>query len=406
MAIFATTAFVWVVAAIYVLVHAPVNIARSTWYGILNLAALVILFGWRAAVLASTLTLAYWAALHALQSNVSHDREKTAQRLAVALYASIAVVFVCHKLVLERVNDFEAWLPFHALSKIANAPPIVTGFTILQLLAFSYVCLRLADAIRAVAAGARVLSPIGLLGYLVPFFMTPSGPVNEYDEHVAMDKAPCPEPTASHFVDSVYLIVLGYFLKFACAQSYGIFVRGMDGPWPAANLFDSTVFLFYVLLEFTGYSMIALGVGKLLRVPTPVNFNHPYMATSFADFWTRWHMSLGSFVRRTMYFPIRMSLSRAIKPKRGDKLKIHAINTVALLVPFAFVGLWHRFTWPFVAWGVAVGVVVAVETILRDEFFNKRRIPLPTWLIRPLVSIYSVSLVAFTLQVALTDFAK
>jgi D-alanyl-lipoteichoic acid acyltransferase DltB (MBOAT superfamily) len=406
MAIFATTAFVWVVAAIYVLIHAPVTISRSTWYGILNLAALVILFGWRATVLASILALVYWAALRMLRSNVSQEREKTANLLSVALYASIAVVFVCHKLVLERVNDFEAWLPFHILSKLANTPPIVAGFTILQLLAFSYVCLRLVDAVRAVAAGARVLSPIGLLGYLVPFFMTPSGPINEYEEHVAMDDAPCPEPTASHFVDSVYVIVLGYFLKFACAQSYGIFVRGIDDPWPAASLLDSTVFLFYVLLEFTGYSMIALGVGNLLRVPTPVNFNHPYMATSFADFWTRWHMSLGSFVRRTMYFPIRVTLSRAVKPKRSDKLKIHAINTLALLVPFAFVGVWHRFTWPFMLWGVAVGVVVAIETILRDEFFNKWKVPLPTWLIRPLVSIYSIFLVAFTLQVALTDFAK
>ncbi len=406
MAIFATTAFLWVVAAMYVLIHVPVNISRSAWYGILNLAALVILFGWRAAVLVSAFAAVYWSALRLLQWNVQQDHETRARRLSIALYASIAFVFMCHKFVLERMNDFATWLPFHLLSSVSNSAPFVGGFKILQLVAFSYVCLRLVDAVRAVSAGARVLSPVGFLGYLVPFFMTPSGPVNEYDEHVIMDKSLVPEPTASHFIDSVFLIVLGYFLKFACAQSYGIFVRGMDGAWPVATLFDSVVFLLYVLIEFTGYSMIALGVGRLLHVPTPVNFNHPYMATSFADFWTRWHMSLGSFVRRTMYFPIRMSLSRAIKPKRGEKFKIHAINTAALLVPFAFVGVWHRFTWPFVLWGVAVGGVVAIETILRDEFFNKRKSPLPAWVVRPLVSIYSVFLVAFTLQVALTDFAK
>lgn len=406
MAIFATTAFVWVVAAMYILIHVPLKIPRSVWYGVLNLGALVILLGWRAAALALAFAVFYWVALGVLQRFVSQDREVLTQRLAIALYASVAVIFICHKLVLERANDFVAWLPFHLLSGVSNSPPFLSGFKILQLVAFSYVCLRLVDAVRAVSAGARVLSPIGLLGYLVPFFMTPSGPVNEYDEHVAMDKSPLPAPTASHFVDSVFLIVTGYFLKFACAQSYGIFVRGLDGPWPVATLWDSTVFLIYVLIEFTGYSMIALGVGRLLHVPTPVNFNHPYMATSFADFWTRWHMSLGSFVRRTMYFPIRMSLSRAVKPKRGDKLKIHAINTVALLVPFAFVGVWHRFTWPFVLWGLAVGVVVAIETILRDEFFGKRKSPLPAWVIRPLVSLYSVFLVAFTLQVALADFAK
>jgi D-alanyl-lipoteichoic acid acyltransferase DltB (MBOAT superfamily) len=406
MGIFATAEFVWIVVAIYVLVHIPTRMPRSTWYGLLNVVALWILLGWRATLLAYIIVVGYWAALRLVHWNFSQDRERSVLRLSVMLYMSIALLFICHKLVLEPINDFEGWLPFHVLSMAAHSAPFVSGITILQLIAFSYVCLRLIDAVRAVASGARVLSPLGLLGYLVPFFMNPSGPVNEYDEHLAMDKLAVPEPTPSHFIDSVFLIVLGYFLKFTCAQTYGIFIKGVDGIWPVATLFDSVAFLLYVLLEFTGYSIIALGIGRLLHVPTPVNFNHPYMATSFSDFWTRWHMSLGSFVRRTMYFPIRISLSRALKPKRGDKVKIHAINVAALLVPFAFVGVWHRFTWPFVLWGLAVGAVVAIETIVRDEFFSNRKISLPAWLLRPLVGAYSLFLVAFTLQIALTDFAK
>ncbi|WP_379071532.1 hypothetical protein ACFJIU_11895 [Mesorhizobium sp. UC74_2] len=404
MAIFAELTFVVVVAIAYVLVQVPVAIPRTTWFGAINLCALVALFGWRSTVVVAAVGVSYWMVLWLI---AKFDKRPTySAAIYVLAFASVGLLFVGHKMLLEPGNDFSVWAPFKIVGMVSQQWPAAQAFSLLQLVAFSYVCLRLVDAIRAVGAGERLLDPLGLIGFLVPFFMTPSGPINEYEDHLTMDETEPAHPSAAHFVDSLWLVVCGYFLKFAVAQSLGLFVRGIDGAWPVATFWDSTVFLAYVFLEFCGYSLIALGVGKLLSVPTPVNFNHPYLATSFADFWTRWHMSLGSFVKRTFYFPVRVWLTRSLKPARHETAKIHLINAIALIVPFTLVGLWHRFTWIFLLWGLAVGIAVAAETIIREVWGKKGGLSLPAWVARPIVSIYSVALVVLILQIALQDFAK
>lgn len=404
MAIFVEMTFVVVVAIAYVLVQVPVSVPRTTWFGAINFCALAALFGWHAAVVIAAIALSYWLVLYVL-TKVENTR-KLSTLVYVLAFVSVGLLFVGHKMLLEPGNDFASWAPFKIVGIISQQWPAAQVFSLLQLVAFSYVCLRLIDAIRAVGAGERLLDPVSLAGFLVPFFMTPSGPINEYEKHLEMDKTEPATPSAAHFVDSIWLITCGYFLKFAVAQSFGLFVHGIGGTWPVATFWDSAAFLAYVFLEFCGYSLIALGVGNLLSVPTPVNFNHPYLATSFADFWTRWHMSLGNFVKRTFYFPVRVWFTRRLKPARHEVMKVHTINAIALIVPFAFVGLWHRFTWIFLLWGFAVGIAVAAETIIKDHLGKKGLFSLPVWVARPLVSIYSVGLVVLILQIALKDFAK
>lgn len=404
MAIFAEMAFVVVVAIAYVLVQVPVPIPRATWFGAINFCALAALFGWHAAVVIAAIALSYWMVLCVLTK--AEDTRRLSTLVYVLAFVSVGLLFVGHKMLLEPGNDFANWAPFKIVGVISQQWPTAQVFSLLQLVAFSYVCLRLIDAIRAVGAGERLLDPVALAGFLVPFFMTPSGPINEYEKHLEMDETEPTIPSAAHFVDSVWLITCGYFLKFAVAQSLGLFVRAIGGTWPVATFWDSAVFLTYVFFEFCGYSLIALGVGKLLSVPTPVNFNHPYLATSFADFWTRWHMSLGTFVKRTFYFPVRVWLTRTLRPARQETTKVHFINALALIVPFTFVGLWHRFTWVFLLWGFVVGIAVAVETIIREYWGKKGFYSLPAWIARPIVSVYSVALVVLILQIALQDFAK
>lgn len=408
MAVFAEMAFLVVVGVAFVLMQVKVSIPRTTWFGLINLMALSILFGWRATMAIVAISLVYWLWLTIMKKidEASPDGSRASVLLCAVAYMSVAFLFIGHKMLLEPGNDFAGWAPFGALSFLASRWPMSAAFTFLQMLAFSYVCLRLVDAIRAVRAGERVVDPVAFSGFLVPFFMTPSGPINEYESHREMDDSESVPPSAALCVDCIWLVTCGYFLKFFCAQSLGLFVRGISGAWPVTSFWDSAIFLSYVFLEFCGYSLIALGVGRLLSVPTPVNFNHPYFATSFADFWTRWHMSLGNFVRRTFYFPLRISLTRLLKPGRRDLAKIHFINAVALIVPFTLVGFWHRFSWMFLLWGLVVGVVVAAETIVREIWSSWGVRSAPSWIVRPLVSIYSVAVVIYILQIALQDFAK
>jgi D-alanyl-lipoteichoic acid acyltransferase DltB (MBOAT superfamily) len=123
-------------------------------------------------------------------------------------------------------------------------------------------------------------------------------------------------------------------------------------------------------LDFWGYSVVAFGVGRLLGIPTPLNFDMPLRSRSLSEFWTRWHISLGDFVRRRLYYPLQLSMMRHLGGER-----MYLVNTVSLITAFTFVGLWHRFTLPFVAWGVFFGVILSIEKFVSDElgpeFFEK-----------------------------------
>jgi D-alanyl-lipoteichoic acid acyltransferase DltB (MBOAT superfamily) len=403
MAAFSSAAFPLLVAACYVLGPLNTLLSRTTWFGVLNAVAIGILFGWRSLLALLALSSAYWIAIIAT-SRLRNDKWR--KLASFALYAAAAIIFIMHKTLLEPHNDFSGSEPVASLSRVASAPYVRESVVALQIIALSYVFLRLIDMIRSVLDGAVLLNPLAISGYLVPFFMTPSGPINVYAEHVKMDSQP-PEPvTAAHFIDSTFIVVCGYFLKFVVAQSFSIFVLGLNAQWPTRTIGETALFLLYVLIEFTGYSLIALGVGRLLGVPTPINFNHPYLATTVGDFWTRWHMSLGQFVRRNLYTPAQVSLMRRFGRKNREVA--YLTNVLALSLPFVFVGIWHRFTWSFLLWGISLAVIVAVEKVMLERVFarSKRLMASPWWLKKGLGILYALSIVVITFHIASRDFVR
>ena len=129
-----------------------------------------------------------------------------------------------------------------------------------------------------------------------------------------------------------------------------------------------TVFLIvYVFFDFAGYSKIARGLGLLYGIPTPINFNAPILATSVTDFWVRWHMSMGQFVRRNLFTPIQLKLVRAAGVKWAP-----AASIVTMVVSFGFVGLWHRLSWTWFLWGISMGVLMAGEKFIQTYLINQK----------------------------------
>ena len=116
-----------------------------------------------------------------------------------------------------------------------------------------------------------------------------------------------------------------------------------------------------IYCDFSGYTDIAIGVALLLGFVFPQNFNCPYRATSFRDFWRRWHMTLSRFLRDFLYIPLGGN--------RGGKLKT-ARN---LMITMVLGGLWHGAAWGFVLWGTLHGTALVVEHQLRG------RVRAPAW---------------------------
>ncbi len=158
--------------------------------------------------------------------------------------------------------------------------------------------------------------------------------------------------------EGAYLIVRGLFLKMVVADNLG---RVVDSHWAeaAAGAGDGWVafsllvfFACQLFCDFAGYTDIARGVAYHLGFRLPINFDAPYLATTFSDFWRRWHISLSTWFRDYVYVPL------------GGNRRGGARTALNLLLVMLAAGLWHGANWTFVLWGALHGVAVAGERML------------------------------------------
>ena len=244
----------------------------------------------------------------------------------------------------------------HKLPGLSDSLGVDKVNPLLLAVSYSYVLLRLIDAGRVIYEGARKPPDlISTINYLVPFHMLAAGPIQAFEDF--SDQPPVPKPlTSIQALEGVERIALGLFKKYVIAYSiYNLFLRDgfhVTGPY---MLFEVQMNYIWLFLDFSAYSDIAVGIGKLMGVHTPENFNRPYIARNMIDFWDRWHMSLSLWIRRNLFIPIQLGLLR----RTGGRRPL-LIATFAFTLSFFLCGLWHDINWPFFFWGAmhAVGLVI------------------------------------------------
>ena len=153
--------------------------------------------------------------------------------------------------------------------------------------------------------------------------------------------------------DGLILMAWGFFKKLVVADRLAVFVNAVYGKPDACNgvsLIAATVyFAIQIYCDFSGYSDIAVGIGRLFGYDLMQNFDRPYHACSLSEFWQRWHISLSTWFRDYLYIPLggnRTSSTRWV---------------FNIAVVFVVSGLWHGANWTFVAWGVLHGTLLVVE---------------------------------------------
>jgi D-alanyl-lipoteichoic acid acyltransferase DltB (MBOAT superfamily) len=237
---------------------------------------------------------------------------------------------------------------------------------LLSVIGFSYVALRLVEVGRAVGEGRhRAPGAAALVNYLLPFHMLAAGPIQSYDDFVAQPEAPPPADIGAA-LRSVERIVMGLFKKFVLATPLeAVFLTGFRAPWPYF-LLELQINYIWIFLDFSAYTDIAVGIGGLLGVATPENFNRPYLARSSIDYWDRWHMSLSQFIRRNLFIPIQLTLVR----RTGGRRPL-IIASFAFGVSFLLCGLWHGVNRYWLAWGAYQSLGLILCNAYRD-FLLKR----------------------------------
>lgn len=134
--------------------------------------------------------------------------------------------------------------------------------------------------------------------------------------------------------------------------------------------------IFYAIqiyADFAGYMDIALGASEIMGIRLSENFKAPYFSASVPEFWRRWHITLGSWFRDYLFYPVMRSgwcskLGKFIKEKFGKKLSGKVTTVIALMCVWFFTGMWHGASWHYIIWGVYYGILIILSTLLAPVF--------------------------------------
>jgi alginate O-acetyltransferase complex protein AlgI len=173
-------------------------------------------------------------------------------------------------------------------------------------------------------------------------------------------------------------MTLGFFKKLVVADSAGLVVETIfaePGVHTSIGLMVGVVFYaFQIYGDFSGYSDIAIGLARVMGFEFPENFRYPYISQSFSEFWTRWHISLSSWLRDYLYIPMGGNRQGTTKTYRN------------LMVTMLLGGLWHGASWKFVIWGGLHGIYLVFQRFF--SWVASRLFPnvsVPRWIKAPLL---------------------
>lgn len=214
--------------------------------------------------------------------------------------------------------------------------------------------------------------------YIAMFPQIVAGPIVRYDEVSA--ELENRSVNMSKISIGISYFIKGLSKKVLLANSIGSVwseVKAMDfGEISAATAWLGILaFTFQIYFDFSGYSDMALGLGKMLGFNFPQNFNHPYVSRSVSEFWRRWHITLGGWFKSYVYIPL------------GGNRKGMARTLFNLMVVWMLTGLWHGASWNFVLWGLYFGILIIIEKL----FFGKVLEKLPS----AISTIYTFLMVVF-----------
>lgn len=251
------------------------------------------------------------------------------------------------------VGSLNAVLPFDIPAPELNLPVGISFYTF-QILSY------IIDVYRKKVAVQKNLISFGL--YVTMFPQLIAGPIVRYEDietQLAERKV-----TLDKFGSGAAVFIQGLAKKVLLANLIGGLFSQVSAM-PLGNISVLTAWLgclaytFQIYFDFSGYSDMAIGLGRMFGFRFPKNFDYPYISRSITEFWRRWHISLGTWFREYVYIPLGGN--------RVSRLK-HIRNILAV---WLLTGLWHGASWNFVVWGLYYGAILLVEKFLLGQWIER-----------------------------------
>jgi alginate O-acetyltransferase complex protein AlgI len=243
------------------------------------------------------------------------------------------------------------------LSLLHIALPIGISFYTFQTMSYTI------DVYRGeVAAQHNILN---FATYVTLFPQLIAGPIVQY-KTIARELN-SRKATLQDFSEGAFRFSVGLAKKVLLANQIGSLwdtISGLNQMSVATAWLGAIAYSFQIYFDFSGYSDMAIGLGRMFGFYFLENFNFPYMSKSITEFWRRWHISLSSWFKEYVYIPL------------GGNRKGMARQLVNIMIVWMLTGLWHGANWNFVLWGVYYGVLLMIEKLFLLKWLNRA----PAWL--------------------------
>ncbi len=328
--------------------------------------------GWRFLLLLGGMTALSFVATSGLMSRNSLG----ARQLGLALvFGNLVVlgIFKYYDLFATTLNDLGARISIGPMISLLHlALPLGISFYTFNLLGYGL------DVYHHRVEPARAFPD--LLRYASFFPTVTSGPLMRYGDFSAQMEAN-QRPDADGLELGLLNVALGLAKKVVIADWIGQVIDplwgahaglGVSGAWLAVVGYH-----FRLYFDFSGYCDMAVGIGHFLGIQVPPNFRAPYTARSITEFWQKWHITLSTWFRDYLFFPLSRFLLRRAQGRHPDRTRASS-----LLLTMSLIGLWHGPSWTYLVWGAYQGLLLAIHAQARSSL--KR--PWPAWAGRTLTT--------------------
>lgn len=283
------------------------------------------------------------------------NRAKWVVASAMIVNLSLLGVFKYADFVIESINAV-----FHtAIPLLQLGLPVGISFYTFQTMSYTI------DVYRGEAKAQRNIIDFG--AYVALFPQLIAGPIVQYK--TIADQLKHRRESMDSFAYGALRFVIGLGKKVLLANNIGLLWDTISNI-PSTQLtvlaawLGAAAFAFQIYFDFSGYSDMAIGLGKMFGFTFLENFNYPYESKSITEFWRRWHISLGSWFREYVYIPL------------GGNRKGLANQLRNILIVWLLTGLWHGASWNFIAWGGYFAVLLVLEKLFLYQWLQK----LPGWI--------------------------
>ncbi|WP_096466814.1 MBOAT family O-acyltransferase [Aneurinibacillus soli] len=247
---------------------------------------------------------------------------------------------------------------FHTAYHVKSVP-LPIGISFYTFHAMSYVV----DVYRSRNSQKNLFN---LALYITLFPQLVAGPIIRYHiiEHQLRER----KLRLDQFADGIRVFIIGLAKKVLIANQMGIiadkiFTQPTDNMSTLLAWVGILAYTLQIYFDFSGYSQMAIGLGKMFGFEFPINFNFPYISRSVSEFWRRWHMTLGQWFRDYVYIPLGGGRVATWKVYRN------------LFIVWMLTGFWHGASWTFIAWGLYYGILISLEKAGLEKILAKCWMP-------------------------------